>query len=208
MVRAVAAGVLVEVLLVVVLGVVERGRRCVRDLRLDLAVSGLRQHRLVHRQRRLGDRSLLGVGDDDRPVLGPDIVALAHGLGGIVVLPEGLQERLVRDASRVVGDQDHLGVPGLAGAGLSIRRVRRGTAGVADRRRHDAGELPEILLVAPEAAKAEDRSLVPSGHGPAIGVPRTVWMPGVMIGAERPGRASVGSGMDAGLDWKNLMPAF
>ncbi len=48
---------------------------------------------------------------------------------------------------------------------------------------------------------------VPSGHGPARGVPRTVWVPGVMIGSDRPGRASEGEGMDAGLDWKNLMPA-
>ena len=47
---------------------------------------------------------------------------------------------------------------------------------------------------------------VPSGHGPAIGVPRTRWMPGFMIGSDRPGRASAGEGMVSGLELKNLMP--
>ena len=47
---------------------------------------------------------------------------------------------------------------------------------------------------------------VPAGHGPARGVPRTRWMPGVMIGDDRPGRDSEGEGMDSGLELKNLMP--
>ena len=46
---------------------------------------------------------------------------------------------------------------------------------------------------------------VPSGHGPASGVPRTVWVPGVTIGAGRPARASAGEGTVSGLAVKNLM---
>ena len=137
----------------------------------------------------------------------PDVVALAHALRRVVVLPERLEELLVGDPRRVERDLDDLGVAGPAGADLLVGRVRRVAAGVADGRGHDAGELPEVLLVAPEAAEAEDRrSRVPSGHGPAIGVPRTVWMPGSTIGSGRPGRASAGEGMVLGLELKNRMP--
>src|SRR4029079_17823134 len=44
----------------------------------------------------------------------------------------------------------------------------------------------------------------PSGYGPAIGVPRIVWMPGVMIGSLRPGRASAAVGILSGLRNENI----
>src|SRR5439155_1196347 len=82
---AVAARVLVQVLLVVVLGVVELRRR--PDLGGDRAVArpaelGLE---LVPDPGRRG-RLLRGRGVDRRPVLGADVVALAHALGRVVVL--------------------------------------------------------------------------------------------------------------------------
>ena len=66
---------------------------------------------------------------------------------------------------RVVGDEDDLGVAGLAGADLAVVGVRGEATGVAGRRRHDAGRLPEVLLGAPEAAEPEDRGLRPVGPG-------------------------------------------
>ena len=137
----------------------------------------------------------------------PTVVALAHALGRVVVLPEGLEQLLVRDLRRVVGDQHDLGVAGPAGADLLVGRVRGVAAGIADGRRHDAGELPEVLLVAPEAAETEDRGL--GALGPRAGERACrgpCGCPGFMIGSGRPGRASAGEGMDSGLEVKNLMP--
>src|SRR5690349_21754299 len=82
-------GVLGQVLLVVVLGVVEgmRGVR-VEDLGGDRAVPGSGELLLVGRERGLGRLALLLVGgNDQRPVLGAHVVALAHALRGVVPLP-------------------------------------------------------------------------------------------------------------------------
>ena len=95
---------------------------------------------------------------------------------------------------------------GPAGADLLVRRVRGVATGIADGRRHDAGELPEVLLVAPEAAEAEDRGL--RAVGPRAGE----------RGAEDPvdarlhdrlgssGEGVSGGGDGVGLGVKNLMP--
>src|SRR4051794_9943004 len=79
---AVPVRVLGQVLLVVLLGVVERAGR--RDLRRDLPVAGagqpLREHGLGGLR-----RLALGVvgGVDRRSVLGADVVALPHALGRV-----------------------------------------------------------------------------------------------------------------------------
>src|SRR5215216_1306699 len=91
-IRAVAVWVLAvrEVLLVVVLGVVER--RGIGDLGSDGPVAGCAQLLLVGVARRLGRLPLgLGEGVDDRAILGAGVVALAHALGRVVVLPEDAQ---------------------------------------------------------------------------------------------------------------------
>src|ERR1700675_3643734 len=72
------------------------------------------------------------------------------------MLPEGLEELLVAHPCRVIRDQHRLGVAGLAGAGLSIGRVRGHTTGITDSGRDDARQLPEVLLGTPETAEAED----------------------------------------------------
>ena len=95
----------------------------------------------------------------------PDVVPLPHALGGVVVLPEELQQRLV---ARDGGVEDHphdLVVAGAPGADLLVGRVRRVSARVAHRRADDARRLPEHALRAPEAAHAEQRELGPLGEG-------------------------------------------
>src|SRR5680860_1064667 len=85
---AVAPGVLRQVLLVVVLGVVEvpvAGLRQRLDLGRDGAVAGGAQALLVRLARGRGGLGLLrGGGVDQRAVLRPAVVALTHALRGVV----------------------------------------------------------------------------------------------------------------------------
>src|SRR5690606_4417352 len=93
---AVAVGVLVQVLLVVVLRqpeVAERG-----DLGGDRAVAGGGEPLRVSLPRRLRGLALGVTGVvDRRAVLGADVVALTVPLGGVVVLPEDPQQVGVGD---------------------------------------------------------------------------------------------------------------
>src|SRR5215218_286532 len=139
---AVAVRVLVEVLLVVGLGVVERAGG--RDLGRDLAEPGRGQRRLVALARRLDRRLLLlRAVVDGRAVLGADVVALPHALRRVVALPEGAQHVVERDLRGIEDDEHGLRVP----------------ARVADRGRVDAFELPEQPLGAPEAAHPDHELL-------------------------------------------------
>ena len=101
---------------------------------------------------------------DRRAVLRADVVALAHALGRVVDLEERASPGRRRPPPTGRRRPDRLGVAGAAGADLLVRRVRRDAAGVADRRRPHAGQLPVDLLGAPEAAEPEDRDLVALGH--------------------------------------------
>src|SRR4051794_13232698 len=151
---AVAVRVLGEVLLVVVLGVVEVLER--GDLRRDLAVAAAVQLPLEDALRRLG-RLALSVARrvDRRAVLGAHVVALAHSLCRVVVLPEALQQRLVARLLRVEDDEHGLGVARPRAADLVVGRVRREAARVPDGRRVDTRRLPEDALRTPEAAQSE-----------------------------------------------------
>src|SRR4029077_659106 len=92
---AIPIRVLRQVLLVVVLGVVEGRRR--RDLGGDPAEPGGCQTLLVGGAGCLGDALLSIVGrQDNGSILGPHVVALAVALARVVVLPEDLEELLVR----------------------------------------------------------------------------------------------------------------
>src|SRR5215218_2148235 len=155
---AVAVRVLVEVLLVVGLGVEERAG--LGDLGRDLAVARRGQQRLVPVARRLdGDLLLVGVVVHRRAILRADVVALTHPGGRVVTLPEGAQDLVAGDLRRVEHDQHRLGVARRSAADLLVGGVRRVAAGVADRRRVHAGELPEQALGAPEAPHADDQRL-------------------------------------------------
>jgi hypothetical protein len=122
-----------------------------------------------------------------------------------VVLPEDLEQRLIRDDLRVEDDANGLGVAGPTGARFLVRGVRRRAALVAVVQ--TPGCCQNVFSSPQKQPSANSAICVPSGYGPPIGVPRTVWMPGVMIGSARPGSASSGEGIVSGLDWKNLMAA-
>src|SRR5947207_3171828 len=159
---AVTSGILREVLLVIILGVVERRR--VGDLRRDAVEARLVQPILKRRARGLRGALLLGSERvDRRSILGACVVPLPHPLRRIVAFPENFQHRVVRRHLRIEDDEHDLGVAGHAGAHFPIRRIRRVAAGVADRGRVDAGRLPELPLRTPEAAHPEDRLLEAGG---------------------------------------------
>src|SRR5687768_4744179 len=84
-----------------------------------------------------------------------DVVALAHALRRVVVLPEDLEQVLVAGRGRVENDTHGLSVASLAGARLLVGGIGCVPALVAHRRGPDAGLLPERLLLAPEAAQCE-----------------------------------------------------
>src|SRR5687767_14505467 len=91
---AVAGRVPGQVLLVVVLGEVEGAGR--RDLGGDRAQAAAGQALAVGLPCGLRRPLLVdGIGVDRRAVLAADVVALAHALGRVVVLPEDLEQLIV-----------------------------------------------------------------------------------------------------------------
>src|SRR5215217_60656 len=148
----------------VAFGVVERAGGC--DLRGDRTVIGASQRLLVAVTRLLGGPALLVVSVvDRRAVLRAYVVALAHPLRWVVGLPEHREQVPEGDLLGVEDDEHGLGMPGTAAANLLVGRVRREAPRVADRRRVDAVDLPELTLGPPEAAEAEDRGARTLGKG-------------------------------------------
>src|SRR5215207_1178136 len=161
---AVSVGDLVQVLLVVGLGVVERASG--RDLRGDRTVTGTPKRLLVGVAGLLSGLALLVVGVvDRRAVLRAYVVALAHPLRRVVGLPVHREQVPVGDLLGVEDDEHGLGVSRTSAAHLLVGRVRREAPRVADRRRVDAVDLPELTLGPPEAAEAEDRGARTLGKG-------------------------------------------
>src|SRR5690606_33746137 len=132
---AVPAGIFREILLVIILGVVER--LLAADLRRDPAEPARRQRALVAVAAAHGLRASRVAADVDRgPILRADIVALAHALRRVVRFPEQLKQLRERQLARIVDDGHDLGVAREAGAYLAVRRRRRIAAGLAGRRRY------------------------------------------------------------------------
>lgn len=119
-----------------------------------------------------------GVVEDDGLVLG------RVGCGyRVMVLPEDIEELLVRDPAGVVDDLNRLRVV----AEIVIGRVLLGAACVAYQGRKDTVDLPEPGIRSPESAQAEGGCLdvrrrcrsqafhivLPRGHGPGFGASRT-----------------------------------
>src|SRR5262245_1541771 len=155
-----------QILLVIVLGEVERRR--IEDFRGDRTEAPGLELALVVRFRGLGGFALCGRERVDAgAVLRAHVIALAHALGRIVVFPECLEQLLVRDLLWVIDDQNHLVVPGAAGANLLVRRVGRVATGVPDGGDVNAiTQFPELAFGAPEAAHAEHRGLEALGIWP------------------------------------------
>ena len=131
---------------------------------------------------------------DARAVLRADVVALAHALRGVVVLPEQLEQLVVRDHRGVEHHEHRFGVSGVPAAHLHVRRVRR----VAPRRsrlRCCTHPRPaRNALGAPEAAHREHRLLerrpVIGREGRAQRVAVDEVLSGTGIDSSRPGSAS------------------
>jgi hypothetical protein len=94
--------------------------------------------------------------EDLRAVLRARIAELPVLHRRIVVQPECLEQLLVVDLGRVIGDLDHLGVAGAPAGYLLIGRILDLAAHVAgDHRVRGQAELLERLFGAPEAAGGE-----------------------------------------------------
>ena len=92
---------------------------------------------------------------DAGTVLGADIIALAHALGGVVTLPEDPQDVLEGDLFRAIDDAYNFVVPGQAAADFLI-----GGIGCRARRITHGGDVharqaPEQALRSPETTHAD-----------------------------------------------------
>src|SRR6266516_5173103 len=87
---------------------------------------------------------------DARSILRADIVALAHALRGIVVLPKDLEQILVADRFRIEDDQYHFGVSRHSAAHFAVRGVRRVAGGITHSGRIHTRKLPKLAFGAPE----------------------------------------------------------
>src|SRR5580658_5362373 len=127
-----------QILLMIVFRRPECGRR------LQLGDDGAREAALRGVARGLRFGFLLRRMKENRgAVLRPDIRPLAIQSGGVVVVPEDLQQIVVADHRRIVGHLHHFGVAGAIRADLFISRVIELTARVADLRRLHAGQAAE-----------------------------------------------------------------
>lgn len=127
----VAVGIFGEILLMVGFGVVEGGSR--EDLGGDIAVTCEVESLLERCTAGFGHRELGGIcGVDAGTILGADIVALAHPLGGIMIFPKDREQGLVGEFARIEDDEDSLAVSGLAGANFFVSRVGGEASGVSD----------------------------------------------------------------------------
>src|SRR5262249_35822998 len=103
----------------------------------------------------LGDSALLVARiEDRRPIGEADIVALPVARRRVMDLEEEFEDLPVAGLGRVEQNLDRLGMRAV----VAIGRRRHVAAGIADPRRDDAGQAPDELLHAPEAAAGEDRA--------------------------------------------------
>jgi hypothetical protein len=143
---------LFQVLLVIFFGPIELTSRH------DLGGDGAREFAALGEAlaRGGGGGLLLGrVIENGRAILRAHVGALAVALRGIVVLPEGVQQLLVRNVLRIEFNFDRFGMARAAGADLFIARVGRLAAGIADRGGVHAFDLPKGRLDSPKATGGE-----------------------------------------------------
>src|SRR5690606_29511330 len=152
--------VLLVIVLVVVLGRIERARR--QDFGGDGSPEAV------------GDRlfGLLGKPllrlrlDEDRAAVGVAAVAeLAARIERVDIAPEGVEQRVIADRGRVVAHPHRLEMPRAAGRDLLVTGIGDRAARVAGDSLDDALDLVERFLHAPEAAAGEHGRLEVLGAG-------------------------------------------
>ena len=160
-----------QILLVVVLGIVERFRggdfrchlariTCVAHGLLETLLTGECGGFLLRRER-----------INRRTILGAMVITLTHTLRRVVVFPEYLQQLFIADDGRVVYHAYGFSMAGLAGADFAVGGVWRISARVARRGAVDARQLPVEAFHAPEAAHGKQgdfHAFRYVGHGMAI----------------------------------------
>src|SRR3954466_3572585 len=120
---------LFQILLVIVLGKVVLGSG--NDLRHDWLPKAPALIQSFFRSD--GRGPLFGrVKEDDRAILLSDVWPLTIERCGVVVLPEDIQQRVVRDPLRIELHLHRFGVPCGSGADVAIRRVLQLSAGIAN----------------------------------------------------------------------------
>src|SRR5690349_5864094 len=97
--------------------------------------------------------------EDDRPILGSHVVALAVQRGGVVDVEENSQKVRVAQSLRVESNTNDFRVARVPRANVLVGRVDLGPAGVARLDRDDAFQLLENRLGAPKASTSERRLL-------------------------------------------------
>ena len=147
---AVAARVLLEVVLVVLLGGVEAVER------LHLGDDGARIARLLAQQRRLDGGQVGLVGPiDARAVLGAAVVSLTVDRRGVDGLEEGVQQHVGGQHARVVGYGHGFGVTRVPATYVVIAGVLGGTVRVADDGSANARQSFQIGFEPPEASSGK-----------------------------------------------------
>ena len=157
---AVAAGMRIEVVLVIVLGGIEVAERF--DLDGHGAADGSGEFRFLGHEH----RAKFGIGVVDAgAVLRPHVTALTVHAGRVDGAEEELHEERERKALRVVFHFDGLGKTGVVAAHLFVGGVFRMAIGIAHAGVEHPVDLFEEMLGAPEAAsgKVESGSIVHCG---------------------------------------------
>ncbi len=158
---AVAAGMLLQVVLMIVFGGMERGQRFELDSDLPL-------HAGLHAGHDAGQHGpVCGVCVVHAgAVLGTDVVALAVDAQRVDDLEELDGEGFQADAGWIVDHAHGFGMAGFPRADILVGRMPGRAVGVAGLRVGNAGDAREVLLHAPEAAAGKVD--LAQGRGPAL----------------------------------------
>src|SRR5260370_16112856 len=152
-VEFIANGILQIVILMILLGLVERTGR--HDRRLDRLLEALLNRRL----RGFRQRPLLVAMIEDRAAgLVAVIAELPILRQGIDVMPKHVEQLVIPHLCWVVYEPHRFGMPGAAVRDLLVAGIGGVPAGVARGGAEHAGDLVEIGFHAPEAAAGEGRS--------------------------------------------------
>src|SRR5690348_9961323 len=103
-----------------------------------------------------GRALLLGtVEENGRAILRAEIRTLAVGRGGIVHLPEMVEQLVIGNFAGIEGDLDGFGVAGAVGTHILVGGIGQTAAGIAHRRIRNSRQGTEGSLYSPETTGGE-----------------------------------------------------